>query len=836
MPYWNETLPIHAPFQAVAAPNTLLLFELVDDRPSLKPGKQGGSSTGGPRPCKRIAWGYLLPVGTRGQLNVGVKGSWRGVDRGQAAGGARVKINQEEGQSSRRRRGEDGAGNANEASNLSSAEDGSQSQKQQNRHDLAVRIQMFSYANADGPLGAAQRAMMGWPPLDPGKLAAEMAYPDNVPSVYVQWRRQHHRPVEGAMLEVSLGPRPNTAVAQPVLTAGVVEGGGSSSGNPSGIGGGGGSRNSIRDKAEMSKAKAATIKRTRGPREACVVPDRLVHRLEVGPEGAMVVAFSKSGHLLAVAAKCQQLSLPFSAASISSPYPGNTHCLRLFDTDTGMEVWSDLSAHYGVVYDIKWSADDSYILTASSDGTCKVYDTWGLTSASLARDRSPTSADGGQGDNADLGPGSTASPSKRTSGASQGGAGMQGAANAAALAAGGGSPWALLDRAAMPRCVHVLQAVPPTYVYTAIFQEYGLAGAGLGLLGGAGISSLGLMSGLEGGISSGGGADYNGVVERQPLARIITGSGDGRIRVYQGPRLLGMVVPKGGYEGNHADVGENSLAHLDSEGGACRVQALAIDERSRYLISGASNHDIYVWKKDEKGWYQLQRTFKHDASLRAVLAPVDILGGGNSSNMNLSPAQLLAMRPGAGVTSLCMHPEKTKSQLLALSHTGPQTILRVMSTSTYKQVAQCVGAGGGVGGAAAASGADANSGPVFCRAVLSSDGRLVASGVCAEGSGPTSGRFHLGVWDSSTGQAVSTPLSDVVLPYPVRAMSWHPRQHVVAVAMVGPGACVAVFGGERGKFAAWLPVDLGVEIDEEEQIKIRDFSFAGSFLLIHPLT
>jgi len=727
-----------------------------------------------------------------------------------------VKINQEPAPSSRRRRGEDGASNANddEAANLTADGGLSQNQKQPNRHDLAVRIQMFSYVKTDGPLGAAQRAMMGWPSLDPSKLAAEEAYPDNVPSVYVQWRRQHLRPVEGAMLEVSLGPRPNTAVAQPVLTAGVVEGGGSSAGSPASGIGGAASRNSIRDKADMSKAKAATIKRTRGPREACVVPDRLVHRLEVGPEGAMVVAFSKSGHLLAVAARCHQLSLPFSAASISSPYPGNTHCLRLFDTDTGMEVWSDTSAHYGVVYDIKWSADDSYVLTASSDGTCKVYDTWGLTSAALARDRSATSADGGMGDAADLGLGlgvTTTSPSKRASGSSQIGAGMQGAAAAAAaLAAGGGSPWALLDHASLPRCIHVLQAVPPTYVYTAIFQEYGPAGAGLGLLGGAGISSLGLMSGLEGGLPSGGGADYNGITERQPLARIITGSGDGRIRVYQGPRLLGMVVPKGGYEGNQADVGENSLAHLDSEGGACRVQALAIDERSRYLISGASNHDIYVWKKDEKGWYQLQRTFKHDASLRAVLAPVDVLNAGNSSNMNLSPAQLLALRPGAGVTSLCMHPEKTKSQLLALSHTGPSTILRVMSTSTYKQVAQCVGAGGSGGGVAAGSGADGNSGPVFCRAVLSSDGRLVASGVCGEGSGPTSGRFHLGVLDSSTGQAVSTPLSDVVLPYPVRGVSWHPKQHVVAVAMVGPGACVAVFGGERGKLVAWLLGDLKI--------------------------
>ena len=39
MPYWRETLPITAPFVDSVSPNTLLLFELLDDRPSLKPNK-----------------------------------------------------------------------------------------------------------------------------------------------------------------------------------------------------------------------------------------------------------------------------------------------------------------------------------------------------------------------------------------------------------------------------------------------------------------------------------------------------------------------------------------------------------------------------------------------------------------------------------------------------------------------------------------------------------------------------------------------------------------------------------------------------------------------------
>ena len=47
--------------------------------------------------------------------------------------------------------------------------------------------------------------------------------------------------------------------------------------------------------------------------------------------------------------------------------------LKLYCPDSGVEVWSDNSAHHGVVYDIKWSKDDHYLLTCSGDGTCKLW-------------------------------------------------------------------------------------------------------------------------------------------------------------------------------------------------------------------------------------------------------------------------------------------------------------------------------------------------------------------------------------------------------------------------------------------------------------------------------
>ena len=50
---------------------------------------------------------------------------------------------------------------------------------------------------------------------------------------------------------------------------------------------------------ELSRLRSALLKRTRASREPCVVPDKLLYRVDVGNEGAMVVSFSHSGHILA---------------------------------------------------------------------------------------------------------------------------------------------------------------------------------------------------------------------------------------------------------------------------------------------------------------------------------------------------------------------------------------------------------------------------------------------------------------------------------------------------------------------------------------------------------
>lgn len=135
-----------------------------------------------------------------------------------------------------------------------------------------------------------------------------------------------------------------------------------------------------------------------------------------------------------------------------------------------------------------------------------------------------------------------------------------------------------------------------------------------------------------------------------------------------------------------------------------------------------------------------------------------------------------------------MHPDKYKTQMLALSL--EPTALKVYNTSTYKVQSVCTG-GTSAGGRNTARGGGS---AVFCRAALSADGRIVA---CGTTSSNDEGCSRLRFWDSQTGNALPSTLTDLLLPFAVRSISWHPKQHVMAVAMIGSGAAVALYSGQR---------------------------------------
>jgi hypothetical protein len=148
-----------------------------------------------------------------------------------------------------------------------------------------------------------------------------------------------------------------------------------------------------------------------------------------------------------------------------------------------------------------------------------------------------------------------------------------------------------------------------------------------------------------------------------------------------------------------------------------------------------------------------------------------------------------------GVQSLTMNADKTMSQVLVLNQCPSH--LKLYSTSTYKPISNCsnVGAGQLASKNRTSKALASTSGAVYGRATLSPDGRFAVTGVSA--SGTSDGRYRLKVWEVKNGNVYPAALSEINLPYPVRSISWHPEQHVMAVAMVGSGAAVVVYSGER---------------------------------------
>ncbi|CAM9214402.1 unnamed protein product, partial [Sphacelaria rigidula] len=172
-----------------------------------------------------------------------------------------------------------------------------------------------------------------------------------------------------------------------------------------------------RNSANAERVRAARARRLRDKNESCALPDRLLHRIYAGQNGAMTLAFSGSGSLLAVA--CCDDPLP-------ERFP-----IRLINSETG-RCRHELKGHVSMVYSLAWSHGDNLLLSASADGTAKV---WHITSSAGA-------------------------------GAGSCGGGCVRFRNCVCTSVRGdkGEPWLMCT----------LQHAPPCFVYAAVFQPAAL--------------------------------------------------------------------------------------------------------------------------------------------------------------------------------------------------------------------------------------------------------------------------------------------------------------------------------------------------------------------------
>ncbi|TKC35075.1 hypothetical protein EI555_013129, partial [Monodon monoceros] len=97
------------------------------------------------------------------------------------------------------------------------------------------------------------------------------------------------------------------------------------------------------------------VKWKRLPGQACRMPNKHLFSLNAGERGCFCLAFSHNGRILA------------AACASRDGYP-----IILYEIPSG-RFMRELCGHLNIIYDLCWSKDDRYILTASSDGTARIW-------------------------------------------------------------------------------------------------------------------------------------------------------------------------------------------------------------------------------------------------------------------------------------------------------------------------------------------------------------------------------------------------------------------------------------------------------------------------------
>ena len=134
-------------------------------------------------------------------------------------------------------------------------------------------------------------------------------------------------------------------------------------------------------------------------------------------------------------------------------------------------------------------------------------------------------------------------------------------------------------------------------------------------------------------------------IEKALPPKVISGSSDGRIRLWEGqgntPVLLGFIAIANNKSNDNKSLTNENVSNLfgsvrnasaaPPHGGV--INSLQLDDRSRHLVSACSFGEVLLWRTDSSGWYQLLRKLKREG-------------------------------PGScGVLSLAMHPDKVSSLL-----------------------------------------------------------------------------------------------------------------------------------------------------------------------------
>ncbi|NXC95361.1 AHI1 protein, partial [Certhia familiaris] len=104
-----------------------------------------------------------------------------------------------------------------------------------------------------------------------------------------------------------------------------------------------------------SEEKKEPLKWSRLPGQACRIPNKHLFSLRGGDMGCFCIRFSHDGRTLA------------AACAGRNGYP-----IALYEIPSG-QFLREFYGHLNIVYDLCWSKDNQYLLTASSDGTVRMW-------------------------------------------------------------------------------------------------------------------------------------------------------------------------------------------------------------------------------------------------------------------------------------------------------------------------------------------------------------------------------------------------------------------------------------------------------------------------------
>ena len=298
---WEEEIIIIEEYKRFLGPSSILLLEVMDCDPSaFKLRFRSSDNIIVSRSCRDnarpVAWAFLKPFSRSGHFNVGL----------------------------REKKGD---------------ESNDDSKKNIRRTKRKCKLQLYRYQN-DTWLVRERAKQLG------------LFIPDRVPQVFLQYLRKNKYPLDSS-IAISVSPTnfQNKDCGQ--SSQGQIKCDGEGKEKPIGE-----YLDEITTNTSVNHMKDYGRK-TRMSQEACLIPDVLLHRLDIGGMGASSLAFSNSGNFLAVASAKYMASLG---------YP-----LMIFDTNTGKRINSFMQMHHDTIVDLEWSILDTFLGSASVDGTIKIH-------------------------------------------------------------------------------------------------------------------------------------------------------------------------------------------------------------------------------------------------------------------------------------------------------------------------------------------------------------------------------------------------------------------------------------------------------------------------------